>query len=457
MTGRTMNSPPKVLVVEDDRQNSQALKSLLSKWGYAVTDVFKGDDAIARGRRETFDVVLTDICMEGTDGLGVLKAFRQMQADTPVIVMTGFGSIDNAVEAMNGGAFNYISKPFEVDKIRLVISRALEQKAAARAAGTPPAAEPADASVRLIGHSPAMADLYRTIALTAMGRSTILLYGESGTGKELVARAIHQYSDRAKGNCVAINCAALPDTLLESELFGYARGAHSTAMKDKPGLVELAAGGTLFLDEVGDMSLDLQSKLLRLLEDSEVRRLGDNRTIRTDVRIIAATNKDLAARVREERFRSDLYYRLNVVTIVLPPLRDRKEDIPLLAEHFVRKYAAAAHKPVTGVAPEVLERFRRHDWPGNVRELENLIERAILLNTKTTIMIEDLPDAFAKPAPSTVACSLKDVERHQILEALEKTGRNVRAAAELLGISRRTVYRKAAEYGFDLVKNSTGP
>jgi transcriptional regulator with PAS, ATPase and Fis domain len=303
-----------------------------------------------------------------------------------------------------------------------------------------------------------MADLYRVIAMTAMGHGTVLVQGESGTGKELVARAIHRHSERVQGPFVAINCGALPDTLLESELFGYARGAHSTATRDRPGLVEVASGGTLFLDEVGDTSLNLQSKLLRVLEDSETRRLGDNRTIRTDIRILAATNRDLAALVRQERFRADLYYRLNVVTIVVPPLRERKDDIPLLAEHFLRKYNALNHKQVTGIASEVQERLREYDWPGNVRELENVIERAVTLNTKSTVMLEDIPEAIhSRQSPQTASLSLRELERRQILRALEMTRNNVRAAADLLGIDRRTVYRKLAEYGVELGRSKSDP
>ncbi len=446
-----MNHRHKIMIVEDDLQNRQALKTLLSTWDYEVVDIPGGEAAIERGRQEPFDLILTDLKMDGTDGLTVLKTLRAMQPATPVIVMTGFGSVDTAVEAMKAGAFNYISKPFQRDEIRLTIGRALEQRGSPPPAPRPSrggAAEP----VRLVGHSPAMAFLYRTIALTAMGRSTVLILGESGTGKELVARAIHQHSDRARASFVPINCAALPDTLLESELFGYARGAHSTALKDKPGLVEVARGGTLFLDEVGDMSLDLQSKLLRILEESETRRLGDNRSIQTDLRVLAATNQDLPDLIRRGRFRADLYYRLNVVTIVLPPLRERKEDIPFLVEHFLRVYGTGRVPDGTGVSPEVLERLQRHDWPGNVRELENIIERTILLNTKSTIRLEDLPPLPERPASPVATLSLKDMERRLILEALQKTGRNVRAAAELLGIARRTLYRKAVEHDIELGK-----
>jgi DNA-binding NtrC family response regulator len=445
-----MSKQPRILIVEDDRDNARALERLMASWGYDAVTASSGHEAVERGRREAYDVVLTDIRMEGLDGLGVLKAFREMHPHTPVIVMTGFGSIDTAVTAMKSGAFNYVSKPFKPDEIQLTVERALALRASARDASAVPPAEDGREPPRLIGHSPAMAELYRTIALAAMGPSTILVQGESGTGKELVAHALHQNSRRAKASFVTVNCAALPEPLLESELFGYTKGAHSTATRDKPGLVESAAGGTLFLDEVADASLSIQAKLLRVLEASETRRLGDNRTIQTDVRILAATNKDLGAVVAEGRFRSDLYYRLNVVTINIPPLRNRKEDIPLLVEHFIHLYAARARKPVVDAAPEVLVRFEAHDWPGNVRELENVIERAVLLNTKTRITIEDLPESFGKPPSPPATFSLRQMEKRQIEQALQKTGGNVTAAADLLEIDRRTIYRKAAEYGIKL-------
>ena len=316
----------RILLVEDDRENCLMLKEVLGKWGYQVTEAYSGEEALARSRKEAFDIVLTDIRMAQTSGLDVLREFRRTHPRTQVIMMTGFGSVDTAVDAMKGGAFEYISKPFKFDEIKLTLKRASEQLQGDGNGGKPSDPDP-NTPVMLIGHSRAMAEIYKTIARVAVGKSTVLIQGESGTGKELVARSIHGHSDRTKKPYLAINCAAVPEQLLESELFGYARGAHSTATTDKPGLFELASGGTLLLDEVGDMSLTLQAKLLRVLEDSETRRLGDTRTVRTDVRLIASTNKDLNKLIREEKFRSDLFYRLDVVSITLPPLRERKESL----------------------------------------------------------------------------------------------------------------------------------
>jgi len=443
-------SPARILLVEDDHANALMLKEALSRWGYAVTEVESGDDAIRLGKAEPFDVVLCDIRVGRTDGLEVLRVFRRIHPDSVVIMMTGFGSVDTAVEAIKAGAFDYISKPFKFDEIKLSLARAVEQREANRRTGETPREDWHSGELELIGHSRAMAEVYKTIAMVAAGRSTVLIQGESGTGKELVAHAIHKHSNRSKMPFVAVNCAALPETLLESELFGYAQGAHSTALADKPGVFEQAAEGVLLLDEVGDMSLSLQAKLLRVLEDSETRRIGGTRSIKTDVRVIAATNRDLDTLVQENKFRADLLYRLKVVTINLPPLRDRKEDIPALTEHFIRKYSTVAHKWVTEAAAEVLESFQAYSWPGNVRELENVIERAVILNTKTKIMVEDIPEEIRCGRGSPPTLSLQETERRHIATVLRGTKGNIKAAATLLGIDRKTLYRKLADYGIDV-------
>jgi len=426
------------------------LKEVLGKWGYQVTEAYSGEEAIDRSRKEAFDIVLTDIRMAQTSGLDVLRQFRKAHPRTQVIMMTGFGSVDTAVDSMKAGAFEYISKPFKFDEIKLTLRRAIEHLEG-KAPGAAP--EPESAEVTLIGHSRAMAEIYKTIARVAVGKSTVLIQGESGTGKELVARSIHSHSDRSAKPYMAINCAAVPEALLESELFGYARGAHSTATTDKPGLFELASGGTLLLDEVGDMSLTLQAKLLRVLEDSETRRLGDTRTVRTDVRLIASTNKDLARLIREDKFRSDLFYRLNVVSITLPPLRERKEDISGLVDYFLRKYNAVSGKAVADAAQDVMAAFQGYAWPGNVRELENVIERAVILNSKSRIMLEDLPPSIRAPQQAGGNLSLEEMERRHIVQVLQETKGNVKAAAGVLGIDRKTLYRKAAEYGIDIVRD----
>ena len=443
----SMDHPARLLLVEDDRENRLMLQEALGKWGYQVTAATSGEEALQKAGAEAFDLVLSDIRMEGVDGLQVLKAFRAKQPRAQVIMMTGFGTVDSAVDSIRLGAFDYVSKPFKFEELRLTLQRAMEQLRSPQ----PKASAAPQQAVVLIGHSRAMAEIYKTIARVAAGKSTVLIRGESGCGKELVARALHEHSERSKGPFLAINCAALPEALLESELFGYAKGAHSTAAADKPGLLELASGGTLLLDEIGDMSLTLQSKFLRVLEEAETRRLGDTKSIRTDVRILAATNKPLEKMIKEEKFRSDLFYRLNVVTLTVPPLREHKEDIPALVDHFMRRTAAVKNPRVTGVSPEVFELLTAHSWPGNVRELENVIERAVVLNNKSTVMPEDLPETFLRPKADETL-SLQEMERRHIVQALQQTKGNVKAAAGLLGIDRKTLYRKAAEYGVDIVR-----
>jgi len=455
---------PRLLLVEDDRENALMLKEVLTNWGYGVTVAFSGPEALRFARSEPFEVVLADIRMPDVGGLQVLREIRQLRPFTQVVMMTGFGSVDTAVEAMKAGAFDYVSKPFKFDEIRLTLSRALEHHRSLAQKTEAPAGPASVHKLHLVGHSRAMAELYKTIAKVASGRTTVLIQGESGTGKELVARAIHQNSDRAAKPFVAINCAALPDMLLESELFGYARGAHSTAVADKPGVVEVASGGTLLLDEVGDMSVSLQAKLLRVLEDSETRRLGDTKSIRTDVRILASSNKNLQELVREGKFRADLYYRFNVVTISTPPLRDRKEDIPALCDHFIQRFNALAGKGISGVSDEALKALQAYPWPGNVRELEHVIERAVVLNTKSQIMAEDLPEELrASPPPpretapaSGHALSLHEMEKLHITQVVQEMHGNIKAAADRLGIDRKTLYRKLAEYGIEVSKVRNG-
>jgi DNA-binding NtrC family response regulator len=459
-----MSESPRLLLVEDDRENALMLKEVLSNWGYAVTTALSGPEALKFARSEPFEVVLADIRMPDVGGLQVLREIRQLRPLTQVVMMTGFGSVDTAVEAMKAGAFDYVSKPFKFDEIKLTLSRALEHHRALAIKTEAPAGATGKSRINLVGHSRAMAELYKTIAKVAPGKTTVLIQGESGTGKELVARAIHQNSDRSAKPFVAINCAALPDMLLESELFGYARGAHSTANADKAGVIEVASGGTLLLDEVGDMSVSLQAKLLRVLEESETRRLGDTKSIRTDVRILASSNKNLQELVREGKFRADLYYRFNVITISTPPLRERREDIPALCDHFIRNFNALAGKNITGVSDEALKRLQEYDWPGNVRELEHVIERAVVLNTKSQIMPEDLPEELRAtkpaareggPAPGP-GLSLHEMEKLHITQVVQETHGNIKAAADRLGIDRKTLYRKLAEYGIEVSKVRNG-
>jgi len=451
--------PPqiRILVVDDDEVTCNLLEEVLSKEGYKVHKALSGREAIEKGEGRPYDVVLTDIKMVDVDGMEVLRAYRQMSPDTIIIMMTAFGSIETAIRAIKEGAYDYVSKPFKLEEIKLTIQRALEQRRLVEE----------NLYYRqelitkykldnIVGRSPQMLQVYKTIARVAESRSTVLITGESGTGKELVARAIHFNSPRASGPFVAVDCSSLAETLLESELFGHVRGAFTGAVTAKKGLFEEADRGTCFLDEIGDISLSMQAKLLRVLQEHEVKRVGGTETIKVDVRVVAATNKDLEKEVAEKRFREDLFYRLNVVSLHLPALRERSEDIPLLADHFLRKYASENKKPVCRISPEAMDLLVRYHWPGNVRELENIIERAATLSNHNLILPEDLPRRL-QMAPSPVILSgfpsripLSELEKLYIEKVLEETGGNKKKAAEILGINRRTLYRMATRYGIPL-------
>jgi len=452
-----MSPPVRVLVVDDDEITCNLLEEVLAKEGFAVDRALNGREAIDKGERAPYDVVLTDIRMIGTDGMEVLRAYRQKSPDTIIIMMTAFGSIETAIRAIKEGAYDYVSKPFKLEEIKLTIHRALEQSRLFR--------ENLQYRQELItkykienivGRSPQMLQVYKTIARVAESRSTVLISGESGTGKELVARAIHFNSLRASKPFVAVDCGSLAETLLESELFGHVRGAFTGAVFSKKGLFEEADGGTCFLDEVGDISLSMQAKLLRVLQEHEIKRVGGTETLKIDVRIVAATNKNLEELVAGKRFREDLFYRLNVVFIHLPSLRERAEDVPLLADHFLRKYAAENAKPVSQISQEVLEHLARHRWPGNVRELENVIERAVTLSHHSIILPEDLPRRLiVEPAEDTTRSlpshiPLSELEKLYLQKVLEETGGNKKKAAAILGIDRRTLYRMAARYGLTI-------
>jgi DNA-binding NtrC family response regulator len=371
--------------------------------------------------------------------------------------MTAFGSIETAIRAIKEGAYDYVSKPFKLEEIKLTIHRALEQNRLLQEnlfyrqeLITKYKLE------NIVGRSSQMLQVYKTIARVADSRSTILITGESGTGKELVARAIHFNSQRAAKHFVAVDCGSLAETLLESELFGHVRGAFTGAIANKRGLFEEADGGTCFLDEVGDISLAMQAKLLRVLQEHEIKRVGGTETVKVDVRILAATNKNLEQLVAEKKFREDLFYRLNVVSVHLPPLRERPEDIPLLADHFLRKYAADNEKPVSQVSQEALDLLSCYRWPGNVRELENVIERAVTLSHRSIILPEDLPRRLRVQPPEVITPSLpshiplSELEKRYIQKVLEETGGNKKRAADILGIDRRTLYRMAARYGLSI-------
>ncbi|MCJ7493754.1 MAG: sigma-54 dependent transcriptional regulator [Deltaproteobacteria bacterium] len=452
-----MSSPIGILIVDDDEITCNLLEEVLSKEGYVVDKALNGREAIDKGENKPYDVVLTDIRMIDVDGMEVLRAYRQKSPDSIIIMMTAFGSIETAIRAIKEGAYDYVSKPFKLDEIKLTIRRALEQKRLLQEnlfyrqeLITKYKLE------NIVGRSPQMLQVYKTVARVAESRSTVLIAGESGTGKELVARAIHFNSPRSSKPYVAVDCGSLAETLLESELFGHVRGAFTGAVTNKKGLFEEADNGTCFLDEVGDISLAMQAKLLRVIQEHEIKRVGGTETTKIDVRIIAATNKNLEELVAEKKFREDLFYRLNVVSIHLPSLRERLDDIPFLADHFLRKYAAENEKPVSRISAEVLDLLLRYQWPGNVRELENVIERAVTLSPHSLILPEDLPrrlrvepsEISATSLPSQV--SLTELEKIYIKKVLEETGGNKKRAADILGIDRRTLYRMAARYGISL-------
>jgi two-component system response regulator AtoC len=459
----------KILVVDDDAVARELLAEALKHEGYHVEAYGSGEEAIARGREGRVDLVLTDIRMGAVDGLTVLREFKRMSQDTAIVVLTAFGSLEGAIEAIKQGAYDYLAKPFKKEEIKLVVQRSLDHCRLLREnTKFREELKSKDEWSPLVGSSPAMLEVYKLVARVSETRSTVLLQGESGTGKELIARAIHGNSPRRDKPFVPVNCGALPDTLLESEMFGYEKGAFTGAVGTKTGLFESANGGTLFLDEVGELGQALQVKLLRVMQDHEVRRVGGTNSIKVDVRIIAATNRDLEQLVKEGKFRDDLFYRLNVVRITLPSLKEREEDIPMLAHYFLQKCAAGATTAVRGFHPDTMECLNRYRWPGNVRELENAIERAVSLSQGPLLTPDDLPaslrqasgPAEQKPGipemAESVYLTLEEVEKRHLTRVLKETKGNKVKAAKILGIDRRTLYRMAERFGLDLGPDAEG-
>jgi two-component system response regulator AtoC len=444
-----MNRPSAhLLVVDDDPVTIDLLREVLSKEGYEVSTALSGEEAIAQGTDHFFDLIITDVRMGEKNGVEVLRFFRKSAPDTTVIMITAFGSIETAIEAIREGAYDYISKPFKLDEIKLTVRRALEQRRLVQE-NKHYRQELLDKYQfkNVIGRTPQMFQVYKTIAKVADTKSTVLLCGERGTGKELIARSIHYNSRRNNRAFIPVDCASLVETLIESELFGHVRGAFTGASSAKRGLFEEAEGGTLFLDEVGNLNLTLQSKLLRFLQEHEIKRVGGTESIKVDIRIIAATNQPLEPLVKSGKFREDLFDRLNVVTITLPPLRERKEDIPFLASHFLQKFSEENHKNISHLSPEALEMLIRYSWPGNVRELEHTIERAVIFSIHPMILPEDLPKKISeKTGGSEILIpekplSLRELEKRYVLKVLQETGGNKKKASEILGIDRVTLYR----------------
>ena len=447
----------KILVCEDDRVARELLVEILDREGYTVEAHASGDEAVARAGVKEFDLVISDIRMgEGAGGMDVLAAFQAKAKQTPVILITAFGDVTGAMAAIQKGAYDYVSKPFNVTELAETVRRALERSRLLeenRALRKKGGAEVEARIESIVGRSPQMLDVYKMVARVASTMSTVLVVGESGTGKELVARAIHTHSPRSSGPFVAVNCTALSESLLESELFGHAKGAFTGAVAPRRGLFEEAIGGTLFLDEIGDVGGKMQAQLLRVLQEGEIRRVGGNEAIRVDVRVVAATNRDLEDEVASGRFREDLYFRINVVTIRLPPLRERPTDIPILVRHFLAKYAARARRADTSIAAEAMAALDRYPWPGNVRELENVIERSLALSKDGVVLVSDLPPEVpgiqSVPPPGLVddRPTLAELERRYIELILREAGGNKKRAAEILGIDRRTLYRTLERHG----------
>ena len=464
----------RVLVVDDEQNLRHMLQTLLKREGYEPVGVPSVESALLELEDRPYDIVITDLRMPGQSGLDLVDEIRRRKMDTTVVVMTAYGSREIAIEAMKHGAYDYISKPFEADELVLLLRKAEERERLfrenqtlhkqIRAGGQEPEAGFGD----LVARSRQMLDMFRTVRKIAEFKTTVLIDGESGTGKELVARAIHRLSPRAQGAFIAVNCGAIPDTLLESELFGHRKGAFTDANRDRKGLFEEASGGTLFLDEIGELPIGLQVKLLRVLQESEVRRLGDSQDIKIDVRVVAATARDLSVEVGRGTFREDLFYRLNVFALHLPALRERREDIPLLVEHFLARMNARMGLAVTSASPEAMRVLVDYDWPGNVRELENSIERAVVLCEGPDIEVDALPERLRHTIAPTLATSqlepegddlsIKRASRRSeealIRRALQKTHGNRTRAAELLEISHRALLYKIKEYGINVGRDT---
>ncbi|MBN1540783.1 sigma-54-dependent Fis family transcriptional regulator [candidate division KSB1 bacterium] len=433
----------KILIVEDMANPRKALSILLKKQGMQADEAENGRTALEKLRKQAYDLVITDLKMEPIDGMQVLREAKERNPAGEVIMLTAFGSIENSVDAMKLGAFDYLTKPFKVDVLLNSVKNALAKKAEKQNF------HPDDDSFQdIIGHSDGINQVLWVVSQIANTNCTILITGESGTGKELIARAIHQHSYRHNKPMVTVNCVTLAETLLESELFGHVRGAFTGAVRDRKGLFEEAQGGTIFLDEIGDITPQTQKKLLRVLQEGEIRRVGDNHPVKVDVRIIVATNKNLEVEVEKGNFREDLYYRLNVIPVHLPPLRERREDIPLLAHHFIKKFAREIGKETPALSKEALDNLAAYAWPGNIRELENIVERTIALSNKKILQPEDFmlksPGGLEKKLPE--GRTLAEMEKSVILTTLEAFSGNHKQTAENLGISLTTLWRKLKAY-----------
>jgi len=453
-----------ILVADDDASIRSLLKQLLADEGFAVLEASTGIEVVDKVKESSPDLVIMDVRMPELDGIEALARLKSTNPKTAVLIMTAFGSSNAAIRAMELGAFDYITKPFELDKISHSVKRVLDyQDLTAEVEVLRDEISSLVQTERIVGNSPAMQEVYKTIGKVAKADATVLITGESGTGKELVAEALHFNSNRRSGPMVKVSCAALPETLLEAELFGHEKGSFTGAMTQRRGRFEMADKGTIFLDEIGEMTVPTQTKLLRVLQERKIERIGSNLPIKVDIRIIVATNKDLQKQVEQSKFRDDLYYRLNVINIHMPPLRDRKEDIPSLVEHFLAKHRYSATAQPAAISEEAIRRLMEYNWPGNVRELENVIERAVVLSRGQIITSRELPfgdhdaaegeegegEADAKGDSSFFKKSVAQFEKDLIMKALRDANGNRSKAAEMLGIYRRLLYAKIKEYGLE--------
>jgi two-component system response regulator AtoC len=463
----------RILVADDEENIRMLLSETLKDEGYEIIEVTNGDEAVKEVKKSDFDCALMDVRMPVLDGMEAFLKIREIRNNLPVIFLTAYGSSDLAIKAMKKGAYDYLTKPFDLEELKVKVKKAIELKELTENAPKFEKDENRYISDEIVGNSPKMQEVFKQIGKVAESDATVLIRGESGTGKELVAKAIHHHSNRKNKPFIVVNCAAIPETLLESELFGHEKGAFTDAYARRIGKFEQAQDGTIFLDEIGDMSLNLQAKLLRILQEKTFSRVGGNETIVSNARVLAATNRNLEKLVETGEFREDLFYRLNVVTIWLPPLRERKEDIPLLVDYFVAKYAEKYKKDVRGVSKEVLELFLDYDWPGNVRELENAVARGVIVTSAPLILIEDLPQTLRDKTKQERQGEVKvegqleeenlnlpklieKIEKEAIIKALEKAEGNKTKAAQILGISRKSLFNKLRYYNLIKEEDENG-
>jgi len=450
-----------ILIVDDDSNHLKILQTIVRSWGYQVSVADDGSVAVENVKERPFDLVLMDVRMTRMNGIEALRHIKQYNPAIPILIMTAYSSVDSAVEALKAGAYDYLIKPLDFEVLKLSLSRALDHSGLKTENAKLKSKMGADYDLKnIIGKSKPMKELIEMLAMIAPSEATVLITGKSGTGKELIAKSIHHNSRRKDHPLVVVNCAALTETLLETELFGHEKGAFTGADKRREGRFMLADKGTIFLDEIGETSAGMQAKLLRVIQEREIQRVGGEETLSVDVRILAATNRNLEEEVKNGKFREDLFYRLNVVTLRIPPLCERQDDIPLIAQHFLEKFSQKNHKQVKGFSPLAMDMLLKHAWPGNVRELENTIERAVILLLDEHITEKELPatiteayteksDWVEPPAPIVANRPLDEIEKEAIFATLEDSSGNKSITAKKLGINRKTLYKKLKEYGID--------